>query len=92
VIEENEDIVIAAKERLQEEFKESYGIDASDAQNIFKNRNLMKMLSHIEDTFTNMLREDDQLEQMYRHQGAARILHCLVNIPKEIQDMDKIDS
>ena len=72
-----------------EEFKDKWGLDPTEALRLTKNTAFMKMIKHLDHVWMEFLRNDDQTEAMFRHQGAARIVGDMLDLPNELEGLMK---
>lgn len=87
---EREEAQIKERHKLAlEDFKDQWGLDPAEAMRLVKNGAFMKMLKHLDHVWMEYLRNDDQTEQMFRHQGAARIVGDMLDLPKQLEDLMK---
>jgi hypothetical protein len=76
------------KETLQDRFKECYGIDAGTAAVLFNNMALKTMLEHMyRETMEGLLECPNLAVDGPRIQGQAQLLNTLLEIPKEIEQI-----
>ena len=85
------DEVLAQEQRkgLLAAFKDKWGLDPTEALRLSKSTAFMKMVRHLDHVWMEFLRNDDQTEQMFRHQGAARIVGDMLDLPNELERLMK---
>jgi len=87
-----EDVAAYARQAARKAFEEKWGIDPGTAGLLFDRAGyLTKMLNHLDKSFLECLREENDHDTLLRNQGSARVLRDILGIPDEIKALESFD-